>query len=361
MRRTADAILVGLAVVHGAAITTWPVAPLIAIGLWWNSNTIAHCFIHRPFFRTRVSNRLFAAYQSVVTGIPQTIWRERHLAHHAGVEWHPRVSPALVVEGALVVGLWLGLALLAPAFFVTTYVPGYLAGLVMCAIHGHYEHAQATTSHYGRLYNVLCFNDGFHVEHHQFPGVHWSELPSRIQIGARSSPWPALVRWLDVFTLDRLEGLVLRSRLLQHAVVAAHRRAFRRLLVGVGPIRSALIVGGGLFPRTAIVLRQLAPEADLLVVDANVSNLEVGRGVLERDDVWRSAGIRFECRRFTGSDESDRHDLIVVPLALDGDRNHLYEHPPARIVIVHDWCWRRRGEGRLVSWLLLKRLNLVRR
>lgn len=53
------------------------------------------------------------------------------------------------------------MAVRAPAFFVWTYVPGYLAGLLLCAVHGHYEHAAGTTSHYGRLYNLLCFNDGY--------------------------------------------------------------------------------------------------------------------------------------------------------------------------------------------------------
>ena len=56
-------------------------------------------------------------------------------------------------------------------FFLTTYLPGYAGGLALCALHGHYEHAGGTTSHYGTLYNVLLFNDGFHVEHHAHPGV----------------------------------------------------------------------------------------------------------------------------------------------------------------------------------------------
>ena len=30
-------------------------------------------------------------------------------------------------------------------------------------------------------------------------------------------------------------------------------------------------------------------------------------------------------------------------------------------VLVHDWIWARRGRGVVVSWLLLKRLNLVAR
>ena len=95
-----DSILVAFAALHGAMLAMWPLAPVIALGVWWNANTIAHNFIHRPFFRSAGINRLFSAALSVLLGIPQTLWRDRHLAHHAGVEWRLRVSPRLGVETA---------------------------------------------------------------------------------------------------------------------------------------------------------------------------------------------------------------------------------------------------------------------
>src|SRR5207247_492273 len=52
-------------------------------------------------------------------------------------------------------------------------------------------------------------------------------------------------------------------------------------------------------------------------------------------------------------------DLLVIPLAYVGDRRAVYENPPARHVIVHDWIWRRCGKSEVVSELLLKRINLV--
>src|ERR1041385_2783986 len=33
-----DAVLVSLAVLHGMVLLRWPSIPLIALGLWWNSN-----------------------------------------------------------------------------------------------------------------------------------------------------------------------------------------------------------------------------------------------------------------------------------------------------------------------------------
>src|SRR5579864_3336216 len=119
-----DANLVALAALHLTILALRPVAPLIAIGVWWNSNTIAHNFIHRPFFRSSGMNRLFSAALSVLLGIPQTLWRDRHLAHHAGIEWRLRVSRRLVAETALVVCFWFALASLQPRFFLLSYLPG---------------------------------------------------------------------------------------------------------------------------------------------------------------------------------------------------------------------------------------------
>jgi len=55
-----------------------------------------------------------------------------------------------------------------------------------------------------------------------------------------------------------------------------------------------------------------------------------------------------------------RFDVVVLPLSFEGDRDALYDRPPARIVIIHDWLWRKRGVSGIVSVALLKRLNLVR-
>src|SRR5262245_41542984 len=87
-----DGVLVALAVLHGVALMVVPSVALIGIGVWWNSNTIAHNFVHRSFFHSRGVTNLFSAYLSVLLGIPQSLWRARHLAHHAGAR------PRLVVS-----------------------------------------------------------------------------------------------------------------------------------------------------------------------------------------------------------------------------------------------------------------------
>src|SRR6266516_4157981 len=114
-----DALLVGLALLHGALLVLVPSVPLIALGLWWNANTISHNFIHLPFFRSRSTNVLFSAFLSVLIGFPQSLWAARHLAHHRDepFRWTP-VQRAWLAQGALLLALWAVLLALAPKFFV---------------------------------------------------------------------------------------------------------------------------------------------------------------------------------------------------------------------------------------------------
>ena len=392
-RKAEDSLLVVLAGAHAAMLMAAPTAPVIAIGLWWNANTISHYFIHRPFFRRRGANRAFAAYLSVLLGFPHALWRDRHLAHHAGVAARTHLSRDLVVQAALVLALWSAMLVAAPLFFLSVYLPGWAAGLLLCGAHGYYEHAHGTTSHYGRLYNRLLFNDGYHVEHHAHPSAHWTRLPTHHDPRARVSRWPAPMRWLEGDGLILLERLALRSAALQRFLLRAHERAFRRLLTRAGGIEGTAprvaIVGGGLFPRTALVLRRILPNARLTIIDANLAHLNAARA-------WPIGGdVEFVHGRFPGchlsGPEGDgtrplvaqaftpakgrvegspkglryvpiatRFDVVVLPLSFEGDRDALYDRPPARIVIIHDWLWRKRGVTGIVSVALLKRLNLVR-
>jgi hypothetical protein len=347
-----DALLVALAAAQGVLLVLAPAAPVIALGLWWNSNTVAHNFIHRPFFRGRMLNRLFALYQSVLLGIPQSLWRDRHLAHHAGVVWRWRITWDFLVEVGLVLGLWAFLLVRHPEFFVGVYLPAYVAGLGLCWLHGYYEHARGTTSHHGRLYNLLFFNDGYHVEHHDHPGTHWTELPRRAAPGTPVSRWPAVLRWLDGLTLETLERWVLHSRCLQDFVLKRHERAFRRLLSGLPAVRRVGIVGGGLFPRTYLICRRLLPRAELVVIDASAANLRTAQAFVP--DKITVIHDWYDPARHND------FDLLVIPLAFVGDRAALYRRPPAPAVLIHDWLWRRHRPGVVVSLLLCKRLNLVR-
>jgi fatty acid desaturase len=65
------------------------------------------------------------------------------------------------------------------------YLPAYYLALALVNVQNYYEHYGAapennyadSVSHYGRLYNLLTFNDGYHQEHHLRPRSHWRDMP----------------------------------------------------------------------------------------------------------------------------------------------------------------------------------------
>lgn len=350
-------LLAGLAIVHGFLFLRWRCMPFIAAGMWWNANTISHNFIHRPFFRRHEINQLFSIYLTLVLGFPQSLWHVRHLRHH-GLQTSPEQSQGRsgrfdtgLIECVLLLAFWGALLYLEPRFALTVYLPGYLLGLALCGLHGYFEHARGTVSHYGRIYNLLLFNDGYHVEHHAHPGLDWRDLPACQFRGSRSSRYPPILRWLDSFNLRALEHLVLRHSVLQRFVIDRHERAIRSLLVEIPPVHRAGIVGGGLFPRTAIILNRLIPNAALTLIDMSAENLSIARPFV-------SAEVGEINKQFDPTEHCE-FDLLVIPLSFVGDRSLVYKRPPARAILVHDWIWRPVGTSSVVSWLLLKRLNLV--
>ena len=141
-------------------------------------------------------------YDLTKLGFPQSFWRARHLAHHGARDrFDLKLAP---LDCAAVIALWGTLFVYAPTFMVAVYIPGFLIGLVLCYLQGYYEHARGTVSHYGRIYNFLFFNDGYHVEHHLHPGMHWQDLPRAKASEASPSSWPAVLRWLELVNLCAL-------------------------------------------------------------------------------------------------------------------------------------------------------------
>jgi fatty acid desaturase len=220
---TRDAYLVLLSALHLMALLAMPSIPLIAIGVWWNSNTISHHFLHLPFFRSRLINHFYSLYLSLLLGIPQSIWRDRHLAHHRSQAIRLRWTWGVAAEILLISVLWVTLLWETPRFFMAVYLPGLALGLMLCYLHGYYEHAGGTTSNYGGLYNLTFFNDGYHVEHHANPSLHWTRMKEGCVGNARTSQWPAVLRWIELSAPETLERMAVRSRLTQSFLLLLKR------------------------------------------------------------------------------------------------------------------------------------------
>ena len=95
-----DAVLVALSFAHAGLLIAFPSSPLIALGLWWNANTISHNFVHLPFFRSSALNGLYSIYLTALLSIPHRVWRERHLRHHGGRDRSFRWTRVACVETA---------------------------------------------------------------------------------------------------------------------------------------------------------------------------------------------------------------------------------------------------------------------
>jgi hypothetical protein len=382
-----QAALLGFGLTRVAMLGTWGAlafASSFGVAICWSSNTVSHNHLHQPLFRAKALNVALSWLLTLSMGVPQSLWRARHFWHHAGepAQARPRfINRTVAMEAAAILALWGALFAYSPTGLLYAYLPGYALGLLLCRLQGDMEHRRTRSaargvSYYGSLYNSLWFNDGYHAEHHRFPSEHWTRLPARsAACDVTESGWPPLLRWLErerpAFAslaapgelqagwLGLLERLALRSKLLQCFMLWSHERAFRRLL----PQRPCdtwriAIIGGGLFPRTALVLQRLLPGAELTIIDHSQDNLSIARVFLQRRGL--DAGrLRFVHAAFS-PELAATHDLVVAPLAFVGDRSLLCCRGPGQKLVVHEWLWQRSSpHSTVISWLLLKRLSLV--
>ncbi|MBB4923465.1 fatty acid desaturase [Kitasatospora kifunensis] len=104
-------------------------------------------------------------------------------------------------------------AVLSWQWVLWCYLPAAAVAFTLVNVQNYYRHYGAqpksryanSISHYGRVYNWLTFNDGYHQEHHLRPSSHWSQLPrvneeyseSFREDGHVVSPVPAVVGFLD--------------------------------------------------------------------------------------------------------------------------------------------------------------------
>lgn len=207
--------------------------PLCLFLFWYNGLVASHNFVHTPWFKSDFLNRCYAVLNSVNIGLPQSHYHQEHLKHHRYGNDRPQqdgttkdptstfacgkhgnhepvVSYCLfglfrtdLVEscqeivqrgGGKQLGVELGACLLGLMiyiglswqYFLFLFVPTFYLGWVLEHLENYYEHFGGTpenkyinsTSYYGRLYNLLFCNEGYHQEHHIRPNIHWLDRPS---------------------------------------------------------------------------------------------------------------------------------------------------------------------------------------
>lgn len=241
-----DLIPALLVYVHLALIlaffVAWPAMPwsariagacLYALAIGWNLDSVSHNFIHNPFFRSKLLNRITEFALTFELGTPQTMYRFVHMRHHAGNSDRPgpdgetvdpisiykygadgKAEPMLsyvflqfwrddgpftvarqirakrpdearralqefwamiVLYGAMALIHWQFVLLLAPFYYL---------GQSLSMLIAYYEHLGANpkepaamgVSTYAPLYNFVFLNNGYHAEHHHQPKQHWTRM-----------------------------------------------------------------------------------------------------------------------------------------------------------------------------------------
>jgi fatty acid desaturase len=210
--------------------------PLCLFLFWYNALIATHNFVHTPWFSSTWLNRAYAMCNSGNLLTPIIHYRYLHFNHHkygndrrdqfgytqdgSSTFAHGRngwSEPVLNYCGlailrddmsetfqqvrkhreSLQLYLELGCCLLTVVlylliswrFFVMLLLPVFYFGWFFTYLANYYEHYGAvpenkyadSTSHYGRIYNRLFCNEGYHQEHHLRPQVHWSQRPKVYQ------------------------------------------------------------------------------------------------------------------------------------------------------------------------------------
>ncbi len=231
---------------------------LCAFSICMSFIVIGHYFLHNPFFTSKRLNALFGMFNSMLLGTPQTFHRLHHLQHHrynndapdprtgttgdfsstwryskrAGREENffryallayfrsdlgylfremrrLRLGRQVAAEAGALVLMLAAFAVLNPLGLAAFYLPVWLLGNMATHAQNYLEHHHAipgdrrtdSVSSYGRLYNLIWFNNGYHQEHHYRPQVHWTRLPEITPL----LPPPSqrrVVRWAHWFNFD---------------------------------------------------------------------------------------------------------------------------------------------------------------
>lgn len=192
-----------------------------------------HNHAHRPIFRSQRLGRWFAHLWTFTGGWPAYYWYHAHVVvHHAHLldeehdwtlprrradgrfesvyayvlcHWPWRYLPHLwrdfrasrggpwvrgraVKDGLVFLALWSIPWWLDPWMGLALWLfPQWIANAVIMGSGMYVQHAQSAErlgrGHYhsntflSRFFNLTMFNIGYHVEHHEYPEVHWSALP----------------------------------------------------------------------------------------------------------------------------------------------------------------------------------------
>ena len=209
-----------------------PLGLIYSVSITANINGISHNFIHNPYFRWDPLNRFFSLVESVALGFSQTFYDAVHTRHHMGnsdkqdeqgetIDWlsiyrhghddepenpwsyvflsYFRDDPKAIfrtLKERRPFDAWWGVFEISCFVlffawmgwmnwkFLLFLLPFYYLGHCLSYANGYWKHYGSNpdvpiawgVSTYGKIYNWLFFNNGYHAEHHFRPKVHWTQM-----------------------------------------------------------------------------------------------------------------------------------------------------------------------------------------
>jgi sn-1 stearoyl-lipid 9-desaturase len=254
------------------AAMNWYLAVPLIIGLSLLNLSITigilHMHTHRPLFVSRFLNRVIDVLCCMPAYITATEMREVHVIHHhrfndgpldvtstGGREhglraiwywicFHPKFKKSAVRflsaanlsaerrkrRNRYIFDSTLVLALVAITwcfsdffrfilffwipFFVTHLNAGYFAWLTHAPARGFEDDASKSVNTVGNILNFWIFNQGYHGVHHRYPGIHWSQIPDKLEFMRKVEPDVIVPYWM---TLNSAWRVVVPSRFLDGA------------------------------------------------------------------------------------------------------------------------------------------------
>ncbi|GGK47278.1 fatty acid desaturase [Nocardia camponoti] len=81
-------------------------------------------------------------------------------------------------------------------FLITQVNAGYFAWLSHAPAKQFEDDASTSLNNAGNILNFLIFNQGYHSVHHRYPGVHWSEIPDKLDYMRKVEPGVIVPYWM---------------------------------------------------------------------------------------------------------------------------------------------------------------------
>jgi fatty acid desaturase len=213
---------------------------------------------HRPLFVSPLLNRVMDVLCCLPAGVTAADMREQHVIHHhrfndgpqdisctEGYEHGPRAiwywirhhgrvkmftlrtvfaaNPSrerrkrrfqavfdytlfLVLVGvlALVSDFPRFMLFVAIPYAVTLVCTGYFAWLTHAPARGFEDDPSKSMNNVNNILNFLTFNQGYHSVHHRYPGIHWSQIPDKLDFMRQVQPAVIVPYWMTPISAWRL-------------------------------------------------------------------------------------------------------------------------------------------------------------